>query len=157
MTKRAMMGAWMLPTVLLLGGAVAAAPAKSPPPPFGVAVGMDRADYPAPSGGKPATLHASLTLFNRTSAPLKVTVRGHQFDWQIVNAQGQVVWDYARGKMFAHFISIRTLSGGELNYPIDIPLQSQDGTPLPAGRYTLRGSLTTNQASAALGFSIGGA
>lgn len=143
-----------LMTALALVGA--AAP-KAAAPQFGVTVGMDRSDYPAPAGGKPALLHASLTLFNHSSAPLKVTERGHQFDWQIVDSQGQVVWDYARGRMFAHFIRMRVLSRGELSYPIDIPLQRQDGTPLPAGRYTLRGALTTSAASASLGFSIGGA
>lgn len=148
----ALIAAGALMTLLLPAGL--AAPKTTPLPQFGVTLGMDRTAYPAPTAGKPALLHATLTLFNHSSVPLKVTERGHQFDWQIVDARGQVVWDYARGKMFAHFVRLRTLSRGELSFPVDIPLQNQDGTPLPAGEYILRGSLTTNGASASAGFSV---
>ena len=118
---------------------------------YGVMLGMDHASYP-----KAATAHATLTLFNDTGTPLTFMEHGQRVSWQIVDAQGNVVWDYAKGRMFPHFVLRRSLGQMQtkMNYAQDIPLAAQDGAPLPAGRYWLRGRVIGAQCAAEIGFTV---
>ena len=111
---------------------------STPAPRVGVRLKLDRVTYPAGSGH----VHATLTLFNHSGAPLTFTETGRQYEWQVRDDAGNVVWDYARGRRFPHWARIRTVpEGGQAVYSYDVPLQRQDGTPLPPGRYTLRAAL----------------
>ncbi len=151
----------VLAAALLLGRGMAAPPERETttgavPASFGVTLGTDQAVYAVPAGGTPPVIHATLTLFNRSETPLTVHEHGQQYEWQILDAGGQVVWDYAEGRRFPMFIRLRTLGPGQLNYSCDIPLQTQDGTALAPGRYTLRGTVIADGATASLPFTVTG-
>lgn len=118
---------------------------------FGVTLGIDQSSY-----ATPGVIHATLMLFNQSGTPIMVHEHGQQYEWQIVDAQGQVVWDYAAGRRFPMFIRLRSLGPTPLSYSCNIPLQAQDGTALTPGRYTLRGTVTANGATASLPFTVTG-
>ncbi len=122
----------------------------------GLVLGMDKNTYvvaaaPAP----PMQIHAVLTFFNHSHTPLHLSLRGASTEWQVLDAQGHVVWDYAVGRAIPHNIRLVTLTNSQLRYTQDIPLQTQDGASLAPGRYTLRGALLGAMgASASLDFTI---
>jgi hypothetical protein len=150
-------GALVLMTMLI--GHSLAVPAgvetvRANAPQVGVTLGIDQATYVVSAHGKPTVIHATLTLFNRSSTPMIIHERGQQYGWQILDAQGQVVWDYARGRMFPMFMRLRTLRGGQIDYIYDVPLQTQDGAPITPGSYMLRGTVTATGASVSLPFSV---
>lgn len=123
-------------------------------PHYGLTMGLNQAVFTQPSTGT-ATLHATLTLFNRSTDPLHFTEQGRQYEWQILDSHGTVVWDYAKGRMFPMFMRARTLTNSELSYTYAIQLADQDGNPLPPGKYQLRGQLANNlNLSAEVGFTI---
>jgi hypothetical protein len=128
--------------------------ARANAPQVGVTLGIDQATYIVSRRGKPMVIHATLTLFNRSSVPMTIHERGQQYGWQILDAQGRVVWDYARGRMFPMFMRLRTLRGGQIDYAYDVPLQTQAGAPLMPGAYTLRGTVTAIGASVSLPFAV---
>jgi hypothetical protein len=136
----------------------AAANTVQAPAGYGVMLGINRVSYQvsqAQAGSRAAQIHATLTLFNHTSTPLNYTEHGRQFEWQIVDAQGNIVWDYAKGRAFPHFVMRRMLTEGQQDFAADIPLTTQDGKPLPAGNYTLRGELATEPImKAEVGFAV---
>lgn len=119
---------------------------------FGVMLGIDRTSYV--SAKTPTTLHATMTLFNNTDTPLTFLEHGQRVTWQILDAQGNVVWDYAQGRMFSHLVMRRSLTQGKLDYAQDIPLTAQDGSALPAGAYTLRGRVIGARSAAEVGFTV---
>lgn len=125
---------------------------------YGVMLAIDKFTYVVRSSvneidAKP--IHATLTLFNHTSTPLTYTERGRQYEWQIVDAQGNVVWDYAKGRAFPQFIMRRTLTQGQQDFAADIPLRTQSGGSLPPGNYTLRGELAVQPTmKAEVGFTV---
>ena len=123
-------------------------------PHYGLTMGLDQAVFTQSSTGT-ATLHATLTLFNHSTEPLHFTEQGRMYEWQVIDAQGTVVWDYAKGRMFPMFMRARTLTNSEMSYTYAIPLADQEGNPLPPGKYQLRGQLANNLTlSAAVGFTI---
>jgi len=119
---------------------------------FGVTLAIDKMSYSA--GKIPLTLHAVMTLFNNTGTPLVFSERGRSVEWQVLDSHRNVVWDYSIGRSFPMFIIRRTLTSGKLDYPCDIPLTMQDGTPLPPGNYALKGQLTGVLCSAEVGFTV---
>lgn len=131
-------------------------PTPASTPGFGVSLTLDNVAYAVPVTQNSIThLHATLVLFNHTHAPLSLTIGGQLYNWEILDASGQVVWDYAKGRMFPHYLRRLTLQQGELTYADDIPLQSQDGVPLAPGSYVLRGTLPhILNASATVAFTI---
>ncbi len=147
----------LLTALVLAPGRAASAPLPAADAPgVGVTLSLDRATYVVPAGAKTApVMRALLTLFNHTATPLKMEDRGKAYDFEIDDAQGRVLWDWAKGKLFPHYVRLRILTQGELTYTQAIPLQSQDGLPLPPGRYVLRGTLFTGPgASASLPFTV---
>ncbi len=118
---------------------------------FGVMLKIDQLSY---SVKPPATLHATLTLFNDTGKPFDFLEHGQGVGWQILDAQGNVVWDYAKGRMFPHFVLRRSLAQGKLDYAQDIPLITQDGAPLTAGHYWLRGRAIGARCAAEVAFAV---
>lgn len=125
---------------------------------YGVMLAIDKFAYVYPTAQDesiPTYIHATLTLFNHTSTPLTYTERGRQYEWQIVDAQGNVVWDYAKGRAFPLFILRRTLTHGQQDFAADIPLMTQNGGSLPPGNYTLRGELAVQPTmKAEVGFTV---
>ncbi|BDI29232.1 hypothetical protein CCAX7_12830 [Capsulimonas corticalis] len=123
---------------------------------YGMILGIDQTAYPASAAAatKPY-IHAVLSVFNHTGAPVTYTGGGQQYEWQVADASGNIVWDYAKGRMFPMFVMKRTLTETGLTYSYDVPLQNQDGTPLAPGRYTLRGRLpNTLDLAAEIGFTV---
>jgi hypothetical protein len=96
------------------------------------------ADSPAYVAGN--LLGARLTL--RNSGTDGVTLHfpsGQSFDLRILNGKGESVYTWSADKTFLMAARDETLVPGELTYAASIPL-----TGLPAGRYVLQASLTTN-------------
>ncbi|MEO7715344.1 MAG: BsuPI-related putative proteinase inhibitor [Capsulimonas sp.] len=123
---------------------------------YGMILGIDQTSYRMPAS--PVTkphIHAVMSVFNHTGAPISFMAGGQQYEWQIVDASGNIVWDYAKGRMFPMFIIKRTLTEKGLSYSYDVPLQNQDGTALTPGRYTLRGRVTNKlNLAAEIGFAV---
>lgn len=128
----------------------------TPPPAFGLTLGLDKFTYAVPAAQNSIThIHATLIFFNHSNTPLQIAVGGQLYEWQILDAQGQVVWDYAKGRVFPHYLRLVTLRQSQLLYAFDVPLQVQSGAPLAPGVYTLRGSLPRGlNASASVGFTV---
>ena len=123
---------------------------------YGLILGVDQTSYKvsATAAVKPH-IHAVMSVFNHTGAPISFMAGGQQYEWQIVDASGNIVWDYAKGRMFPMFVMKRTLTEKGLSYTYDVPLQTQDGTPLAAGQYTLCGRLTNKlNLAAEIGFAV---
>lgn len=126
------------------------------PSAFTLTLGMDKVTYAVPAAQNSIRhIHATLTFFNHSDTPLQIGVGGQLYEWQILDAQGQIVWDYAKGRVFPHYLRLVTLRQSGLSYAFDVPLQTQVGVPLAPGQYTLRGSLPRGlSASASLGFTV---
>ena len=65
---------------LSASGAAKAAHASAAGPELGVTLGVDRVAFPA-LHGTPGVMHATLTFFNHSSAPMKFMEHGQAFDW----------------------------------------------------------------------------
>ena len=81
-------------------------------------------------------LDFTLELVNRSSRPVTLQFRSAQrYDVLIENAQGQEVWRWATGQMFAQVLGQETLSpqGGKLTYHVVA------SAALPRGAYTVTG------------------
>ena len=88
------------------------------------------------------TLSARLTIRNTTDSPLKiVTSTGQQFDFEIRDSNGSVVYRWSDGRFFTQVLTNIELSPGERNFSIEVPLGS-DGVPFAAGSYTIEGWIT---------------
>lgn len=126
----------------------------------GLVLGMDQSSYAIPAMPQAASshgpmIHATLTFFNYSETTLRLFIGGAPTQWQILDAQGKILWDYSVGRATPHFIRVVPLANGRLHYAQDIPLRTQDGTPLAPGRYTLRGAIPgALAATASLDFSV---
>jgi Intracellular proteinase inhibitor len=81
-------------------------------------------------------LDFTLELVNRSSRPVTLQFRDAQrYDVLIENAQGQEVWRWATGQMFAQMLGQETLppEGGTLTYHV------VTSALLPRGSYTVTG------------------
>jgi hypothetical protein len=84
--------------------------------------------------GEPLDL--TLEVVNRSPQPVTLQYRTAQrYDVLIRNAQGQDVWRWATGQMFAQMLGQETLppEGGKLTYYVVASV------PLPPGSYTVTG------------------
>ncbi|MBY0504207.1 MAG: hypothetical protein K2X03_09865 [Bryobacteraceae bacterium] len=100
------------------------------------AVTTDRTAYP--SG---ATVLARMTL--RTEEELVLDFSsGQEFDYRLLDSAGEVVYQWSATRTF--LAALQTLRiNREKNWTATIPLTNFNGQPLPAGRYTLDGYITT--------------
>jgi len=97
---------------------------------------------PADSSRSVPTLNATLTIRNTTDSPVKiVTATGQQFDFEIRDANGTVVYRWSDGKFFTQALTNIDLSPGQRNFSIEVPL-GNDGVAFPAGSYTIEGWIT---------------
>lgn len=82
----------------------------------------------------------ALTLVNESAEPLVVDFpNGQRFDFEVLQ-QGQPVWQWAQDMFFPQMLGREQVEPGA-SLPWSVRLD--DG--LPAGDYTLRGTLTSNE------------
>lgn len=87
-----------------------------------------------------AAIAFALTLVNESAEALVVDFpNGQRFDFEVLQ-QGQAVWQWAEDMFFPQMLGREQVESGD-SLPWSVRLD--DG--LPAGNYTLRGTLTTNQ------------
>lgn len=113
---------------------------------------------PVDVGRSVPTLNATLTIRNTTDAPVEiVTASGQQFDFEIRDANGTVVYRWSDGRFFTQAMTNIDLSPGERNFSIEVPL-GDEGVAFPAGSYTIEGWITggaPKRYSATSGFELG--
>lgn len=99
-------------------------------PEISVSVALDRAVYAATDS---ANLTARLMVRNGTSDALSLTFpSGQRFDLEIRNENGDVVYQWSRGRLFTQAITTQQLTG-EIDYAITAPLAD-----LAPGKYVAR-------------------
>jgi len=85
-------------------------------------------------------LEARLTLRSTSPSPIRLHFpSGQSFDLKILNDQGDIVYQWSKGRFFTMIVRDETFGPGERTYGLAAPL---DG--LPPGRYTAQGYLTTD-------------
>ena len=100
-------------------------------------VALDAAVYRLTTDSANATVR--LMLRNSTPDPLKLTfTSGQIYDAKIINEKGENVYTWSASRSFIQIIRNETLAAGERNYAFTVPIGN-----LPAGRYTLEGSLVS--------------
>ena len=110
-------------------------------PELSFALTIDRFTYSA--NLETPTMTARLTLRNVRLEPFTLTFPSSQrFDLAIKDADGNVVYRWSDGKIFALTFGEMEVGSGELNYAINVPLAGGSGKALPAGKYTAEGWLT---------------
>ncbi len=117
---------------------------------FSVALSLDRPRYVAnlmppvdPERVVPV-LRADLVIRNTTSEPLQITTpSGQQFDFEIRDEEGDIVYRWSDGRAFTQALTIIDLSPGVKVFSVEVPLSWGDGAPLPPGRYTIHGWVAT--------------
>jgi hypothetical protein len=115
---------------------------------YGVQVSADRPVYynnlmPPVSNPWP-TAQVLLTVRNTTEIPIQFTFPTSQrFDFVVRDALGAEVLRWSDKRAFSQVVGHETLVGESWRFATEIKLQSRDGKALPAGFYTLTGSLTS--------------
>jgi hypothetical protein len=112
-------------------------------------VSLDAARYAADSD-----LTARLTLRNTTADAVNLVFpSGQDYDLEIINDRGDVVYHWARGKAFTMIYREEKFGPGERNWSVTAPLAG-----LPPGHYRARAHLATSpvQYTAEVGFDIAG-
>ena len=117
---------------------------------FSVALSLDRPRYVAnlmppvdPERAVPV-LRADLIIRNTTIEPLEITTpSGPQFDFEIRDEEGDIVYRWSDGRAFTQALTIIDLSPGVKVFSVEVPLSWGDGAPLPPGRYTIHGWVAT--------------
>ncbi len=108
-----------------IGGALVATE-----PEISVSLALDHAAY---SASDSATLNARLSIRNSTAEPEVLTFpSGQLYDLEIRDEQGNVVYQWSRGKLFPQVITTLQLQF-EKDYPIAAPLAG-----LPPGKYIVQ-------------------
>ena len=117
---------------------------------FSVALSLDRPLYfvnlmpPVDPERAVPLLRADLVIRNTTDLPLQITTpSGQQFDFEIRNEEGEVVYLWSDGRAFTQALTTIDLSPGVRVFSAEIPLAWGDGTPLASGRYTIRAWVAT--------------
>lgn len=112
---------------------------------------------PVEAGNVVPMLTATLTVRNTTDLPLQiVTPTGQQFEFEIRDAEGALMYRWSDGQFFTQATTIIDLSPGERNFSIEVPLGEGD-TPFPEGSYTIEGWVTggaSKRYSASSGFEL---
>jgi hypothetical protein len=89
-----------------------------------------------------------LRLTNTARQPVTLALEGRPiaFDVTIAREDGSVVWRRLEGQVVAAILAVRTLEPGEsLTFATEWSGRLRDGSPAPPGRYTVTGSLPTDQ------------
>ena len=89
----------------------------------------------------------TIRVKNETAAPLDLYLRGRDvtFDIMVADSTGDVVWRKLEGEVTQAILQLKTLAPGEvmeLSHTWD--QRSQRGSPVPPGKYTVRGSVLTD-------------
>ncbi len=96
--------------------------------------------------GEPVPVTLSVT--NRGTTPLTLYLKGRPtaFDIVVRRKDGTVVWRRLRGATVVMVLRVETVPpGGSLRFEDAWPQQSQAGTPVEPGDYTVTGELPTDQ------------
>jgi len=87
------------------------------------------------------TLHARLTIANRSALPLELTFPSAQlFDLEIRNEAGETVYFWSATRLFPAVVTELELSPGERVFEVDVPLAIGD-SPYRPGMYVVEGWL----------------
>ena len=94
----------------------------------------------------PTSVAVSLSITNHTNGPLDYLFRdGQRFDIFVINADGEVVSTWSRGRGFPDVVSVEVLEAGQSwRFRGNVPLTNDKGSDLPAGGYTLRIEMTSD-------------
>lgn len=87
---------------------------------------------------------------NETAAPLDLYLRGRDvtFDIVVTDSAGDTIWRRLGDEPVQAILQLRTLAPGEaLELSHEWDQRSQWGSPVPPGRYTVRGSVLTDGSS----------
>jgi hypothetical protein len=94
-------------------------------------------------GPRTAELNARISLRNTLAAPVILEFpSGQDFDLALKNEKGEVVWRWSADKGFIALFRRVEFGPGERNWTAKIPL-TQEGKPLPAGKYVVEAELST--------------
>ena len=104
---------------------------------------LDRAVYMIGLPGTSPTITARMTLKNTTPGALHLTFPANPYDLEIRNEQGEKVYLWSAGKVFAQVVTELDLSPGEQSYIVVIPLETDFARAWPPGTYTAEGRLNT--------------
>lgn len=115
---------------------------------FGITI--DKAIYTV----APMTLR--LTLRHSQPEPIVVEAPSHLYDFEVRNEKGDPVFRWSAGKVFPAVIIRETFAAGERNWADTYDLKGGNGLPLPPGKYTIEGWLTTTPkvGSASVAFEV---
>lgn len=84
---------------------------------------------------------------NETAAPLDLYLQGRDvtFDITVTDSTGDAVWRKLEGEVTQAILQLKTLAPGEvMELSHTWSQKSQRGSQVPAGRYTVRGSVLTD-------------
>ncbi len=103
---------------------------------------LDKFKYNA---GEPVAM--SLKVTNLADCALEFFFSdGQQYDFVVAGADGRVVWNWAHGKGFPDMFMVKTLEPGEsMAFHERWNQEDNTGRPVPHGKYTTTGILTTRQ------------
>jgi hypothetical protein len=107
---------------------------------------INRASYsPSTRWFNSTPLIARMTLNNSTDETLDaVFSSGQTYDLVIRNDKGETVYTWSATRTFPAVVRQEKFPRGEKTWVEVIPLTTNDGTALPAGRYSLEAYLTTD-------------
>jgi hypothetical protein len=104
---------------------------------------LDRAVYTIGLPRTSPAITARMTLKNTTPDALHLTFPANPYDLEIRNEQGETVYLWSAGKVFAQVITELDLSPGEQSYLVVIPLETDFDRAWPPGTYTVEARLNT--------------
>jgi|GEM_PF-3807730 len=113
-----------------------------------VTLKLDRSAYEHTAQG-PAVLKAQLLVHNPGPGAVRLTFPSSQrYELEVRNERGQPVARWSQDRAFAMVLGEEEIPPGDKTYGIELKLASEDGQPLPAGRYTARGWVTCTEPDA---------
>ncbi len=156
--------AWVAGVTLAAAGLWAQTPRapRADQPQLSFSVALDNSVYienllpPAPPSPGPV-LTAKLTLRN-TAQPITLEFpTGQNYDLEIRDAGGTVVYRWSDGRAFPQVFRTEKSGPGEKTFLVQAPLAGADKNPLPEGKYVAEVWLTTRggkRFDASVGFEI---
>lgn len=112
-------------------------------PEVSFSLALDKSVYGSSPRGEIPEMSARLALRNTQPEPLELSFpSGQIYDVAIRNESGVVVYRWSDGKAFPAIFQTISFSA-EKNWPILLRPADKDGKPLPPGKYTAEGYLTT--------------
>lgn len=117
--------------------------------PFAKEAAVVTLDVPqSAAAGSPVPIR--IRVKNETAAPLDLYLRGRDvtFDIVVTDSAGDTIWRRLGDEPVQAILQLRTLAPGEaLELSHEWDQRSQRGSPVPPGRYTVRGSVLTDGSS----------